>query len=202
MVVTYRADIFKRHLERLVDELQNSAENAEFKIDNIQGHANELLESSNKVQDSLASIDLQTQHLSQSSKNVKEHANIVLKNSELLHNQSIGITDSQLELIEGQVNVKGKLIQGMTMLHDSCDNMGVEIDKLKYGAVEIENEIGKMGDQMFLKMKYLENKADDVGNITGISLDKQNELVKGQFVAVEGVKLLTNFMSLSLEESR
>lgn len=202
LAVLCRADTFKRQMERLVNELKNSAENAEFKIENIQGRADELLESSNRVQDALASIDLHTQQLAQTSKDVEEHANIVLKHSESVYEQSIGIAYSQSELIDGQTNMKGKLVEGMTMLHDSCDNLGVEIDNLKYEAVEIENEIGKMGDEMSLKMKSLQGKADDIGNITGISLDKQNDLLDGQSVALEGVQLLTNFMSQALEESR
>lgn len=94
------------------------------------------------------------------------------------------------------------LEQGMAMLHDSYNNLGAEISNLGDKAVEIDNQISKVGDAMSSKMNTLQSKAEDIGNITEISLDKQSELLAGQSAAVEGLQALNKIMSQALEESK
>nr|POE69144.1 protein gamete expressed 1 [Quercus suber] len=53
-----------------------------------------------------------------------------------------------------------------------------------------------------MKMKNLQIKADDIRNLTGISLDKQQEVIDGQSTALEGLQNLTKFQSEALEDSR
>ncbi|KAM7507853.1 hypothetical protein LguiA_018306 [Lonicera macranthoides] len=197
-----QTDAFKQRTERLVNELKKSAEYAESKLETIEEQAEHLSRSSNQIDESLNSINLHTHQLAQTSKNVEDRVINVLKHSEAVHEQSKGIAASQMELREGQVEMKAKFEEGIEMLEDSYKNLGVEIDNLKNEAVEIEKEIEKVGDTMAMKMKSLQNKADDIGNIAGVSLDRQKQLLDGQSVALEGLQFLTKFQSQALEESR
>ncbi|KAF7816313.1 protein GAMETE EXPRESSED 1-like [Senna tora] len=51
-------------------------------------------------------------------------------------------------------------------------------------------------------MQNLQSKAEDIGNLAGISLDKQQELLDGQSTALEGLNSLSEFYSKAQEESR
>lgn len=185
-----------------MNELKSSAEYAELKLGKIEEHGEVLLQNAKQVHDSLASIDVRTQQVVQTSKVVEDHVNSVLKYSEAVYEQSKGIAASQVELSEGQAKMKENLAEGMALLQNSYDNLGVEIINLRNEAAEIEKEIGKVGDAMFSKMSILQNKADDIGNMAGTSLDKQKQLLDGQSVALEGLHFLTKFQSQALEESR
>ncbi|KAI3462200.1 hypothetical protein Pfo_018863 [Paulownia fortunei] len=193
---------FKHQTERLVNELKRSAEYAEDKLQNIEERGEILLQNSKHIHGSLASIDLQTQQVAETSKNVQDNVDVLRKYSEEVYEQSKGISASQVELIKGQKTMKERLDEGMTMLHDSYDNLGAEITNLKDETVEIEKEIGRVGEAMFSKMTTLQTKADDIENITGNSLDKQKQLLDSQAAALEGLRILTTFQSQALEESR
>ncbi|XP_020550550.1 protein GAMETE EXPRESSED 1 isoform X2 [Sesamum indicum] len=197
-----QTDAFKHQTERLVNELKSSAEYAEVKLGKIEEQGEVLLQNAGKVHDSLASIDVRTQQVAETSRMVEDRVNTVLRYSEAVYEQSKGIAASQVELSEGQATMKENLAQGMALLKDSYENLGVEIVNLRNEAVEIEKEIGKVGDAMFSKMTTLQSKADDIGNIAGTSLDKQKQLLDGQSVALEGLHFLTKFQSQALEESR
>ncbi|KAE9454109.1 hypothetical protein C3L33_13974, partial [Rhododendron williamsianum] len=171
-------DAFKRQTERLVNELKKSAQFAEDKLDIIEEKAEELLQSSSHIHDSLASIDVQTQQVSKMTKNVEDHVNVVLKHAEAVYEQSKEIAGSQSELQESQAQMKNKLEESM------------------------EKKIGEVGDAMASKMNTLQSKADDIGNIAGISLDKQKQLLDGQSVALDGLEFLTKFQSQALEQTR
>ncbi|GER54748.1 gamete expressed protein 1 [Striga asiatica] len=198
----FRSDAFKRQTERLVNELKNTAEYAEVKLEKIEEQGEVLLKNSKHVHESLASIDLQTQQVAKTSRMVEDRVSSVLKYSEKIHEQSKGIEESQVELREGQVKMKESLVEGMVLLENSYRSLGVEIVNMRNEAVEIEKEIGKVGDAMSLKMSVLQSKADDIGDIAGTSLDKQKQLLDGQSVALEGLNFLTKFQSQALEESR
>ncbi|KAL0330986.1 UNVERIFIED_CONTAM: protein GAMETE EXPRESSED 1 [Sesamum angustifolium] len=197
-----QTDAFKHQTERLVNELKSSAEYAEVKLGKIEEQGEVLLQNAGKVQDSLASIDVRTQQVAETSRVVEDRVNTVLRYSEAVYEQSKGIAASQVELSEGQATMKENLAQGMALLKDSYENLGVEIVNLRNEAVEIEKEIGKVGDAMFSKMTTLQSKADDIGNMAGTSLDKQKQLLEGQSVALEGLHFLTKFQSQALDESR
>ncbi|KAL2499071.1 Protein GAMETE EXPRESSED 1 [Abeliophyllum distichum] len=193
---------YKHQTERLVNELKRSAEYAEKKLESIDERGKELLQNSKHIHNSLASIDVQTQQVAETSKKVENHVYVVKKYTEVVYEQSKGIAASQVELSEGQKKMKEKLDEGISMLHDSYDNLGIEINNLRDETVEIEKEIGKVGEEMFSKMSTLQIKADDIENMTGNSLDKQKQLLDAQRVALEGLQFLTKFQSQALEENR
>lgn len=179
-----------------------SAEYAEAKLEVIEGRGKILLQNSKEIHGSLESIDLHTQHIVQTSKEVQDNVNVLKEHSRKVYEQSKGIADSQEELVDGQRKMKDKLDEGMEMLHDSYHSLGEEITYLKNETVEIEKEIGRVGGEMFSKMTNLQNKADDIENLTGSALDKQKLLLEGQLTALDGLHLLTKFQSEALEESR
>ncbi|KAA8530696.1 hypothetical protein F0562_005370 [Nyssa sinensis] len=197
-----QTDSFKRQTERLINDLKKSAEFAEDKLENIEDRTEHILQSSDQIHNFLTSIDLQTQQVAKVSKNVEDHVNLVLEHSEAVYDKSKEIAASQSELREGQAKMKEKLDEGMAMLHDSYDNLGQEIINLRNEAVEIEKEIVKVGDAMSSKMKTLQGKADDIGNLAGESLHKQKKLLDGQSVALEGLETIRKFQSQAIEESR
>jgi hypothetical protein len=94
------------------------------------------------------------------------------------------------------------LKEGMSMLHDAYTNLGQEVDNVRNEAVEIEKQIGRVGDTMSSKMETLQNSANDIENMAGKSLVKQKQLLDGQSNALKGLQLLTQFQSEALEESR
>lgn len=185
-----------------MNELKRSAEYAEDKLQNIEERGKILLQNSKHIHGSLASIDLQTQQVAETSKNVQDNVNVLRTYSEEVYEQSKGIVASQEEVIKGQKKMKERLNEGMTILHDSYNNLGIEISNLKGETIEIEKEIGKVGEAMYSRMTTLQNKADDIENLTGTSLDKQKQLLDTQTAALEGLRLLMTFQSQALEESR
>lgn len=197
-----RTEAFKHQTERLVNELKSSAEYADVKLRKIEEHGEVLLSNAKHVHDSLASIDVRTQQVSEKSSVLEERVDSVLRYSEVVYEQSKGIASSQLELSEGQEKMKENLAEGMALLQNSYENLGEEIVNLRNEASEIEKEIGKVGDAMSSKMSVLQSKADDIGSLAGTSLDKQKELLEGQSVAIDGLNFLTKFQSQALEESR
>ncbi|XP_028964430.2 protein GAMETE EXPRESSED 1 [Malus domestica] len=197
-----QARVFKHETERLVNELKNSAQYAETKLETIEEKAEYLLQGSNQIYDSLNSIDLRTQQVAETARNVGDHIGIVLKHSAAVYEQSKKIEASQSELQEGQVEMKRNLNEGMAVLQDSYSQLGKEIDNLRDEAVEIEKEIIKVGGEMSSRMENLQSKADDIGNMAGLSLDKQHQLLDGQTTALKDLQFLTKFQSEALEESR
>ncbi|XP_042517512.1 protein GAMETE EXPRESSED 1-like [Macadamia integrifolia] len=197
-----QSDAFKQQTERLVNDLKISAELVEDKLENMEERSDRLLQNSNQIQDSLTSIDLRTQQMAETSKDVEVQIDVVLEHSKAIFKQSKGILDSQSELREGQTEMKEKLELEMALLHESYQTLGQDIEHLRNEAVAIEREINQVGESMSSKMKSLQNTADDIGSIAGTSLDIQKELLDGQSTALEGLNSLTNFQSQALEESR
>ncbi|KAF5194856.1 Gamete expressed 1-like [Thalictrum thalictroides] len=70
------------------------------------------------------------------------------------------------------------------------------------GTLLAEKEINEVSNTMSLKMQNLQNKGDDIGNVAGLSLDRQKLLLDGQSTALEGLDFLTKFQSQAQEESR
>ncbi|WOH15928.1 hypothetical protein DCAR_0935476 [Daucus carota subsp. sativus] len=197
-----QADAFKRQMERLVNELKKSAENTETTIENIGERADELIERSNQMKESLSLVDLRTNQVAQTLKNVGDHVNLVLTTSEAVYELSAGIATSQGELREGQGKMLETLEEGMIMLNDSHNKLGQDISHLGNKTVEIQSHIIKVGDSMASKMNVLQSTAEDIGNVTEVTLDRQNELLAGQSAAVEGLRRLNDFMSQALQESK
>ncbi|THU49065.1 hypothetical protein C4D60_Mb06t05640 [Musa balbisiana] len=197
-----QTDAFKHDTERLVNDLLRSAQFAEQKLDVMEEKSEQLLQHSDKVQDSLASINLQNQQLSQASSAVEAQIHDVLEHSKAIFEQSKEIAASQVELQGGQLDMKEKLISGMASLQESYNSLDDGMLKLKEEAVEIEREIQVVGASMSSKMQNLQSKADDIGSVAGSSLEKQKQLLDRQDLALEGLDFLTKFQSQALEESR
>ncbi|CAL5374560.1 unnamed protein product [Camellia sinensis] len=195
-------DAFKRQTERLVNELKNSAQFAEDKLETIEEKAEGLLQNSHLIHDSLASIDVQTQQVAKLTQNVEDQVSLVLRDTEAVYEQSKEIAASQSELQEKQATMKDKLEESMAKLHKSSNKVGEEISNLKNQAIEIEEEISKVGNAMSSKMNTLQQRADDIGNMAGISLEKQKQVLDGQSLAFEGLQSLTKFQLQALEENR
>ncbi|GMP36378.1 hypothetical protein CsSME_00008522 [Camellia sinensis var. sinensis] len=191
-----QTDAFKRQTERLVNELKNSAQFAEDKLETIEEKAEGLLQNSHLIHDSLASINVQTQQVAKLTQNVEVQVNLVLRNTEAIYEQSKGIAASQSELQENQATMKDKLEESMAKLHESSNKVGEEISNLKNQAIEIEEEISKVGNAMSSKTNTLQQRANDIGNMAGISLEKQKQVLDGQSLAFEGLQLQ------ALEENR
>lgn len=68
----------------MVNQLVKSADYAEEKLETIEEKAEHLLQGSKDVHDSLTKIDHQTLQVAQTSKNVSNQINGVLKQSELV----------------------------------------------------------------------------------------------------------------------
>lgn len=185
-----------------MNELVKSSDYAEEKLETIAEKSEKLLEGSKYIHESLNSIDEQTQQVAQTSKNVSDQIGGIIKQSEVMFEQSEQIAASQLELQMGQDKMKEKLEEGMAMVHESYHVLGKGIHSLQDETVEIEKKIGIVGEAMSTKMSKLQSKADDIGNVAEISLEKQKELLHGQSEALDGLESLTKFQSQALEESR
>ncbi|GMY09734.1 protein gamete expressed 1 [Fagus crenata] len=141
--------------EKLVNQLVKSANYAEEKLETIEDKAEHLLQGSKDVHDSLTKIDHQTLQVAQTSKNVSNQINGVLKQSELVFEQSEKIAASQSELQKGQENMNIKLEEGMTMIHEYHNNLGMEIHNLQSENSEIEKKISKVEMQSLQGLQLL-----------------------------------------------
>nr|GEY42917.1 protein gamete expressed 1-like isoform X2 [Tanacetum cinerariifolium] len=169
-----RNDAYRRRTETLVNEDKSFGELFVNKLYNVDKKAEQLLDSSNHIDRSVSSINIQTQELAQTSKNVQERVNDVL-------DQSLKTSDSQMELQNSQTKMNGRLDVGMTTLDESTNNLGKEMINLKNKAVKIEKEIVQAAEAVLKRMDGLQNKADDIKN----KLDKQKQLVRSQTIALE-----------------
>ncbi|RHN53139.1 hypothetical protein MtrunA17_Chr6g0488221 [Medicago truncatula] len=147
-------------------------------------------------------LQLITQLVAQTVKNVETHIDVVLRHSKSVYEQTTKIAASQSQLEEGQEDMKRKLEDGVALLKESYSYLGKEIEKLRDEAIEIENEVIKVGNTMSSKMNTLQTKAEDIGNMAGVSLEKQQELLDGQSTALKGLNSLNEVQFKALEESR
>ncbi|CAN1747162.1 Protein GAMETE EXPRESSED 1 [Linum perenne] len=182
---------FKRETERLVNELKSSAQYTEQQLGIIKDRTFTLLQNSNQIHDSLSSVDLKVQDVIRTT-----------KDSEAVYKQSEEIVQSQTQLQAGQERMNENLKEGVTMLHDAYSNLGEEVSNLRDEAVEIEKQIDRVGESMSSRFQNLQSKADDIENLAGSSLTKQQELLDGQSTALEGLQTLTESQSVALQESR
>lgn len=197
-----QAYAFKHETERLVTELKSSAQYVEDKLDNIEEKSELLLQDSKRIHGSLDLIGSHTQKVAENARNLEGHIDSVLIHSQNVYEQTTKIALSQSQLQEGQEDMKRSLDDGVTMLKESYNYLGKEIEKLRDEAIEIENEVIKVGDAMSSRMNTLQSKAEDIGNMAGLSLDKQQQLLEGQSTSLESLNSLIEFQSKALEESR
>ncbi|MBA0656402.1 hypothetical protein Goklo_008760, partial [Gossypium klotzschianum] len=192
---------FKHETERLVNELRNSAQYAQDKLDCIEERTNVVLQNSNQISDSLNAIDIRIHNVDQTTHSLEGYMESLIQHSQTVYKQASDIADSQRELRNGQAMMNDQLKEGITMLDGAYKNLGHQVDNLRNEAIEIENEITKVGNTMSSSMNSLKITADDISNKAGASLDKQHQLLEGQSTALEGLRILTRFQSEALEES-
>ncbi|WCJ21952.1 gamete expressed protein 1 [Euphorbia peplus] len=197
-----QAHSFKHKMERLVNDLKGSAEYTTDQLEVIQERTQTLSKTSDQIHEALSSIDSRVQNVAQSTNGVKEHMNDLSRYSEAVYKQSREIADSQTGLREEQLKMNEKLKEGMETIHDSYTNLGQQVDNLKNEAVEIEKQIGAVGETVSLRMEKLQTSADEIEGKAVKSLDNQEQLIHGQSTALKGLQILTEFQSEALEESR
>ncbi|KAL5067149.1 hypothetical protein RYX36_018036 [Vicia faba] len=193
---------FKHETERLVTELKSSAQYVEDKLESIEEKSEHLLQGSKQISDSLEYVNNHAELVAQTVKNVEGHIDVVLRHSESVYEQTKNIAISQSQLQQGQEQLGRNLEDGVALLKESYSDLGKEIEKLRDEAIEIENEVIKVGDAMSSKMNTLQTKAEDIENMAGISLDKQQQLLDGQSTALQGLNSLNEVQLKALEESR
>lgn len=197
-----QSDTFKHEMERLVNDLAESAQSAENMLVTIEQKADELLQDSNRIHDSLTLIDQQTEQIGQATDGIDVQIRDLSKNSESILEQSKDIAARQSELSRGQEAMRGAVESGMALLQESSKSLEEGMSRLRGEAVNIEREVRAVGESMASKMQGLQSTADDIGAATGLSLERQHQLLDGQAVAREGLHNLTKFQSQALEESR
>nr|GEZ44301.1 hypothetical protein [Tanacetum cinerariifolium] len=122
-------DAYRRRTKTLVNEDKSSGELVVNKLYNVDKKAEQLLDSSNHIDRSVSSINIQTQELAQTSKNVQERVNDVL-------DQSLKTSDSQMELQNSQTKMNGRLdkkeiVQAMEEVLKRMDGLQNKADDIK-----------------------------------------------------------------------
>ncbi|KAL5205480.1 hypothetical protein ABZP36_033689 [Zizania latifolia] len=197
-----QAEAFKHNTEKLVNDLTKTSKSAEEKLEVIEERSDQIIKESGKVQDTLSSIEMQADHLAETSKNVGVQINDVLAHSKAIFEQSQEIAASQAELREGQTEMEETMDAGMARIQESYESLGNEMDKLKEEAVDIKSEIKAAGESMLSKMHDLQSTADDIGSVADRSLENQMQLLDGQSKAMDGLNNLHSLQAQALEESR
>ncbi|XP_050226680.1 protein GAMETE EXPRESSED 1 [Mercurialis annua] len=197
-----QAHSFKQKMESLVNDLKDSAELTTDQLQVIHEKTESLSKSSDEIHETLISVDVHVHNVAQATKDVKQNVDILSTHTESVYKQSKEIADSQSELRNEQVRMNDKLKEGMETIQDSYNNLGQQVDNLRNEAVEIEKQIGVVGETMSLKMQSLQISADEIEVKAEKSLDKQQLLIDGQSTALKGLQLITEFQSEALEESR
>ncbi|MED6138553.1 hypothetical protein PIB30_075236 [Stylosanthes scabra] len=82
---------------------------------------------------------------------------------------------------------------GLALIKDSYNYLGQEIDKSQTDSIEIKKEVIRLGYTMSTKITGLHTKAEDIGDMTGKSLHKQQLLLDGQSMALESLNSLSEF---------
>nr|QGN65440.1 GEX1 [Oryza coarctata] len=197
-----QAEAFKHNTERLVNDLTKTSKSAEEKLEVIEERSDQIIKESSLVQDTLSSIEMQADHLAETSRNVGVQINDVLAHSKAIFEQSKEIAASQAKLREGQTEMRETIDAGMAHIQESYESLGNGMDKLKEEAVDIQREIKTVGDSMYSKMHDLQSTANDIGSVAGRSLENQMQLLDGQTQAMDGLNNLYSFQAQALEESR
>ncbi|MED6113406.1 hypothetical protein PIB30_070520 [Stylosanthes scabra] len=123
-----QAYAFKHETERLVTELKSSAQYVEDKLGSIDEKSEHLLQGSKNIVNSMNSIDIHTQQVAQTAKNVQDHIGVVLRHSESVYEQTKKIEASQLQLKDGQEDMRRSLEDGVALLKESYNKQQQLLD--------------------------------------------------------------------------
>ncbi|CAL9243666.1 unnamed protein product [Arabidopsis halleri] len=193
---------FKHEIERLVNELKSTAQNTEDKLDILESKSDSLIQTSSMIHDSLGSLDVRVQNVAHVANTLETSVSGLSQQTVEISQEQKNIAESQLALMDGQVKMKETLKDGMEMFSDAYTNIQEGVDKLKSDTKQIEVEISVLGNNLSTKMVDLQSTTDDIGIKAGSSLEKQQKLLDGQSVALDGIQFLTRFQSEALQESR
>ncbi|KAG7534338.1 hypothetical protein ISN45_Aa08g019040 [Arabidopsis thaliana x Arabidopsis arenosa] len=193
---------FKHEIERLVNELKSTAQNTEDKLDILESKSDSLIQTSSMIHDSLGSLDVRVQNVAHVANTLETSVSGLSQQTVEIYQEQKNIAESQLALMDGQAKMKETLKDGMEMFSDAYTNIQEGVDKLKSDTKQIEVEISVLGNNLSTKMVDLQSTTDDIGTKTRSSLDKQQKLLDGQSVALDGIQFLTRFQSEALQESR
>jgi len=197
-----RSNAFKNEIERLVNELKNTAQYTEDKLDILESKSDALIQTSSMIHDSLGSLDVRVQNVASVTNTLETSVSGLSQQTVEISQEQKNIAESQLALRDGQVKMKETLKDGMDMFLDAYTNIQEGVDKLKSDTEQIEVEISVLGNNLSTKMIDLQSTTDDIGTKTRSSLVKQQKLLDGQTVALDGIQFLTRFQSEALQESR
>ncbi|BAB08566.1 unnamed protein product [Arabidopsis thaliana] len=197
-----QSNAFKNEIERLVNELKNTAQYTEDKLDILESKSDALIQTSSMIHDSLGSLDVRVQNVASVTNTLETSVSGLSQQTVEISQEQKNIAESQLALRDGQVKMKETLKDGMDMFLDAYTNIQEGVDKLKSDTEQIEVEISVLGNNLSTKMIDLQSTTDDIGTKTRSSLDKQQKLLDGQTVALDGIQFLTRFQSEALQESR
>ncbi|CAH8279768.1 unnamed protein product [Arabidopsis lyrata] len=193
---------FKHEIERLVNELKSTAQNTEDKLDILESKSDSLIQTSSMIHDSLGSLDVRVQNVAHVANTLETSVSGLSQQTIEISQEQKNIAESQLALMDGQVKMKETLKDGMEMFSDAYTNIQEGVDKLKSDTKQIEVEISVLGNNLSTKMVDLQSTTEDIGIKAGSSLEKQQKLLDGQSVALDGIQFLTRFQSEALQESR
>lgn len=168
----------------------------------IEKRSEEIIKEGSKVQDTLSSIEMQTDNLAEMSKHVMEQINDVLVHSKSIFEQSKEIATTQAKMSKGQTEIREKIEANMARVEESYKILGNWMDKIKEETGYIQEEIKSVGESMSTKMQDLKSTADDIGGAADKSLENQMKLLYGQTQAMDGLNKLHKFQAQVLEESR
>ncbi|KNA16515.1 hypothetical protein SOVF_088130 isoform C [Spinacia oleracea] len=84
----------------------------------------------------------------------------------------------------------------------SCNVESRVIRRTGKKATEVEKEVTGLGEELSSKLKNLQGKADDIADMVGVSIQKQQQLLASESEALLGIQSLTDFQSKALQESR
>ncbi|XP_056692965.1 protein GAMETE EXPRESSED 1 [Spinacia oleracea] len=108
----------------------------------------------------------------------------------------------KVELFEGQGLMKERMEESISRVEASYSHLRQEIDVLQKKATEVEKEVTGLGEELSSKLKNLQGKADDIADMVGVSIQKQQQLLASESEALLGIQSLTDFQSKALQESR
>ena len=122
----FRNQAFKHDTERLVNELRDSAQYAQDKLDTIEERTTLVLQSSNQISDSLNGIDVRLSNVDQTTQGLEGYMESLIQHSQTVYKQASDIADTQRELRNGQAMMNDQLKEGLSMLDGAYKNLGIK----------------------------------------------------------------------------
>ncbi|XP_078180463.1 gamete expressed protein 1 [Carex rostrata] len=190
-----QAETFQHRTDRLMNGLLRLVDSAVNKLGTIIDLTYQIFQETNEVHDSLASIEHQTQQLKEKSGDIDIKMNNILDHAQ-------GIENSQIELKEGQLNIKEKIESGIDLIEEAYEKLGDGMERLSNETAGLEKEIKSVGENMSSMMQNIQSTTNDIGLLANESLERQSKVLDGQEAALESLEYLRRSQSQALKESR